>query len=756
MISDISTLGTNGVKTEDQHETAAALSTGQRLAGEKATQQCQGRPCSSLIFPTLDSLPIQPVADVPLYLATRSPQPHYQGEEALLITLPATVQTEVRAMVRACHYVARLVSEKLSVQAACKSALQIYRDWHWKLNTFRQKFDAWAKAKDWVVLVNRAKAMANWRDEEAGLQDCFLAFVSMRYGQFARTSDGKRQAIISVWRQWKTGKNPDGDLQPVPGYEADWNDRDRENLPVGWSESNIRRQVKKFGKTTLAVLALLHDSESAARQFLPQVLGTRKGLRFLEKVTFDDVRTDWLIFNPKTGQAEEMWVLVARDEATAMVLGFVMLPATVREDGKATHLGARQMKELAGFLLQTYPLPPYLVHWVVERGTATLAEAVKAALGELFNNRIKVQYTSMIGDKSPVGYAERAKGNSRGKASHESHNRLFHTQGSFIGGQTGADYSIRPADLKARCDEAHGIWLQSRDLPEELREQVKYPLPTPAKAREHFYRFCLDQNFRTDHKLEDFEEVLEWWDGSKWQPRESAPAGATFRKRMEMPVERALRLIKSVEKWDRVSPDIIITFLRHNQRLEKIEASGEIKLTQHGKLLTFRNPAGQLTAGTKVLCYHNAEEPEFLHVTNGEGCILGTWALRGRGSYLDQEALAQAMRYTHAARETAKATAAELAAPQRAALDDMRAHNDKLQQFVVTGDVPTATGTETGTPVGVMLAGTAAGQKAARKQEDRRQRNLREFKGDVAELAEVEPAEAGTPNQDDFSADALL
>lgn len=348
-----------------------------------AATPAHGRSDTAMVLAAFDGLAgtVQPVRDVQTYLVTRTPQPLIEGEEGLLITLPAKLQNEVKALVRACVYVAGLVKAKLSVQAACVSAANVFRQWRWKHRTLRPKYEAWRDAKDWVVLVNCAKAPAGWRAREDGLPEAFKAFISMRYGQFTRTTDGKRQAIFSAFRQWKTGKNPDGDLQPIPGYELEWEKRDRENLPVGWSASNIRGQVKKFGKTSLAVLALLHDSQSAARQHLPQILGTRKGLRFLEKITFDDVRTDWLIFNPKTGQAEEMWVLVARDEATAMVLGFVMLPATVREDGKATHLGARQMKELAGYILQTYPLPPYLMHWVVERGTATLAEAVRLALG---------------------------------------------------------------------------------------------------------------------------------------------------------------------------------------------------------------------------------------------------------------------------------------------------------------------------------------------------------------------------------------
>ena len=668
---------------------------------------------SDMVLAALDGLTgtVQPIADVPAYLATRKPQPSYETEQALLITLPRKIQDEVKALVRACFYVAGLVKEKLSVQAACKSAAAVFARWNWNYKTLRPKYEAWRDAQDWLVLVNRAKAPACWRAAaDTGLPDAFLAFVSIRYGQFGRSSDGKRQAIFSVIRQWKTGKDLNGDLQPISGYEEGWEQRDRENLPVGWSESNIRRQVKRFGKTSAAVLALLHDSQSAARQFLPQVMGTRKGLRFLEKITFDDVRTDWLIFNPKTGQAEEMWVLVARDEATAMVLGFVMLPATVREDGKATHLGARQMKELAGYILQTYPLPPYVSHWVVERGTATLAEGVKTALGELFNNRIKVHYTSMIGDVSPRGYSEKRKGNSRGKASHESHNRLFHTQGSFIGGQTGSRWDIRPAELNARVTEAREIYLRSQDLPEHLRDQVKYPLPTPAVARTLFRQFCTEQNFRTNHALEDFEDVLEVLMDEKWVPVSTldlCPASLPLRKRKEMPVERALRLIRSVEKWDRVSPAIITTFLEHTQRIEYVEADGEVKITIEGKLLRFCHGGVPLAPDTKVLCYFHPDDPQFLHLTSGDGRMLGTWYQRGRTAYLDQEALAKAMRYTHAARTAAMDTARELAAPEIANLEAMRQHNAALEQFVVTADVPEALGNERGSNVAAGLASTA-------------------------------------------------
>jgi hypothetical protein len=125
----------------------------------------------------------------------------------------------------------------------------------------------------------------------------------------------------------------------------------------------------------------LHEGTAAAKELLPHILSTRAGLRFLELVTFDDVRTDWLIFDPESGQPCELWLLVARDQATAMVLGFVMHPARARDDGSDSHLGQREMKQLAAWLLERYPLPlDYISTWKVERGTATLSQGSAQAL----------------------------------------------------------------------------------------------------------------------------------------------------------------------------------------------------------------------------------------------------------------------------------------------------------------------------------------------------------------------------------------
>lgn len=714
-------------------------------------------PAAAPLAPALSSVmsaPLQPVADVAEFLELRRPQPEIPGEECLLVTLPTKQQEETKALVRACLHCMALVKDQWNVQRAVCETLRIFWRYNWAHKTFRAKFDAWADKKDWTVLVNRAKAPATWRADTAGLPESFLRYCETKLGKFKR-ADGKRQAVMSIRRNWLTGRDEDGRDFIVPGYEAGWEKRDTQNCPLGWSYSNILRQTYKRNRLTKAVRAMMHESHSAALQFTPGIHRDTTNLRFLEEITFDDVRMDWLVFNTETGQAEELWLLVARDSATRMVLGFVMHPATVRDDGTASHLGARQMKELAAYLLETYPLAPYVMHWIVERGTATLAEAVKAALGELFDNRIKVHYTSMIGGKSPVGYREKAKGNSRGKASHESHNRLFHTQASHLPGQTGARYDIRPADLNARVDECRETWNLRQRLPEHKRGDERYPLVVlQTEAREIVKKYCLEQNFRTDHKIEGFEDVLEWFDGQKWVPSVKFASNANltqdgqkWRKRKEMPVERAMRLINAVAKdgWTRVSPDVVQTFLAHTQRLETVEPSGEIKMPIDGTIKTFCHAGAPLPVGMKVLCYHNPDDPLYIHLTTGDGRFLGTWYQRGRVPAMDQKALAEAFRYTKAAMAAVEETARELAAPQIAELESMRAHNAALESqvalppennFVVVTDAPGSVSTlQRAAAVPAALAATKTQKQVAVRKDSQRAHAERMAREAIANIA---------------------
>ncbi len=672
---------------------------------------------------------IQPVADVAVALKNRKPLSQPIAEDvALFITLPLKVRSEVWALVRACELVRTLTTGKqaIKVQPACERAIRVFKDRHWNLKTFRALYDNWNASGDWVVLVNRTKAGKLWQKRDDGLNESFLDFVARRFGEFKR-DDGKRQALMSIKRQWQTGRNDRGEAEMIPGYELLWNARERAIIPDGWSYSNILRQIKARSKFTEATRALLHLGTAAAKEFVPQVNSTREGLRFMEEVQFDDVKTDWRVFDPQTGQPMDLWLLVARDRATALLLGFGMRPARVREDGSQEHLKLIDMKQLCGWLLERYGLPPYEMIWKIERGTATLSAGSAAALAELLPDRIRVSFSSMLGGNSPAGYFERRIGNSKGKASLESHNRLMHTIGANVDAQTGPSYGKRPADLAAREKEAVEIWKLAQMLPESLRGQAQYPVLTLAQARAELQRIFAVQNNRTEHSLEGFEEILEWFDEGRglWLPQSQMPDGELqLRKRKESPIERGARLVAGLE-WTRVSPEIIRAFYEHTQRPVKVEESGEIEFLLEGKKIYFLPPPGAkpLPPGTKLLGYLNPDEPRFLHLTDGDGRIVGTWLRKALVKHHDEDALQQALRYGARAMSAVKEYAETLASDERARLEAMRQHNAELIQSATFIEVTPAAATSTGTlrsPVAAALASTAVTKKEIKNLEKQR------------------------------------
>lgn len=672
---------------------------------------------------------VQPVTDVAATLKSRKPLSQPIAEDvALFITLPTRVRSEVWALVRACELVRKLTTGKdaIRVQPACARAVQTFKDRHWNLKTFRALFDKWNRAGDWVVLVNRAKAGKLWIKCDNGLNEKFLEFVAQRFGEFKR-EDGKRQALMSIKRQWATGRNDRGEAESIPGYERDWQARDRANHPTGWSYSNILRQIKARAKFTAATRALLHQGTAAAKVFIPQVNSTREGLRFMEEVQFDDVKTDWRVFDPQTGQPMDLWLLVARDRATTLLLGFGMRPARVREDGSQEHLKLIDMKQLCGWLLERYGLPPYEMIWKIERGTATLSAGSAAALAEMLPNRIRVSFSSMLGGTSPAGYFERRIGNSKGKASLESHNRLMHTIGANVAAQTGPAYGRRPADLAAREKEAVEIWNLAQSLPEHLRGQAQYPVLTLAQARTELQRIFAVQNNRTEHSLEGFDEVLEWFDEKRglWLPQSQMPEGdLKLRKRKESPVERGARLVAGLE-WTRVSPEIIRAFYEHTQRPVRVLESGEIEFLHEGKTICFLPPTGAppLPPGSKLLGYLNPEEPRFLHLTDGDGRIVGTWLRKALVKHHDEDALQQAIRYGARAFSAVKEYADTLAGDEVTRLQAMRQHNEQLLQSATFIEVAPATPTNMATvrsSVAAALASTTATKKEIKNLERQR------------------------------------
>ncbi|MDR3459581.1 MAG: hypothetical protein P4N60_19300 [Verrucomicrobiae bacterium] len=667
----------------------------------------------------------QVIADVRTYLQKRQPVTRFELEKPLFDKLPSTIRNEVRRLQAACNYVRNLTTGKgrIKVQPACEKALAIYTELR-PLKTFNAKYAAWAKQQDWFCLVNRAKAGAVWQKTQRGLTDAFLDYVAARAGQFKR-GDTLEQAIISIHRQWQTGRTHKGIAEVIPGYEKDWDTRQRAVPPDGWHSTNIRKQLTKRAKFTRAVKAAMHEGIAAARAYLPQVHSTRAGdgqsgpLRFMELIQFDDVRCDFRVIDTVTGQICDLWLLVARDVATTMLLNFGMRPALARDDGSQEHLKLQDMKELIGWNLEAYGLPPWKMFLKLENGTATLASAVRAALVEMLGeDRIDFSLGSMIGGLSPTGYKEKALGNSKAKAMLESLNRLQHMMTSHFPGQIGAHYGKRPAELTAREQEAQEIWRSHRA---EDRADLIYPVLTIPQAREKLLEVFRLQNARSAHQCEGFEQVVEWHDLANdcWRTGTPLVADCKVRVRMESPVERAGRLLIGCQPFTPVSPEIFTSFYEHTQRTVTVTNSGEVVMMHEGKTFRFQPPSAEfaLVADRKVLCYFNPNDPRFVTLTDGRGGILGTWLRTGLVKHGDREALSAAIRHSVSALNVVKERASELAAGERAELDTMRQHNAGfVTVFEPAGKMPAL-------PVTSVVARhqvAVAGEKQITKQKQRR------------------------------------
>ena len=627
---------------------------------------------------------IQPVRDVSAYLARRTPVMFRREEMPLFLTLPNApennfLRDETEMLCTACEMVRDLIADA-SVQAACKKILGQFPICGWKLGTFRQKIDWWVEQRDWTVLVNRSRAGGGWIERDCGLPDAFLDFCAGRIGEFKR-KDAATTALRSILRQWETGVNHRGQEEVIPGYAANWRGRVRDVLPAGWTTGNIHRQLKQRAKLTKATKALLHHGISAARTYIAQVRSTREGLRFLEEVQFDDVKVDFRVFDTATGKPVDLWLLIAHDRATGMLLGFGLRPATVREDGSQTHLKLQDAKQLIGWTLERYGVPPYKMTFKFERGTASPEDSA-AALEEMLHGRLNCSFTSMIRGNSPSGYLERALGNSKGKASLESNNRIGHLLAAGLPGQVGPHYGARPMDVAAREKECVLIWKAVEEMPAGLRERLRaefgYPLLTLPQARRELVRVFNLRNARTDHNMEGFEKiVVRNSQGDEVQ-------------RMESPAERMVRLCEGLQ-FDAVSPEILCAFYEHTQRARRVEEDGHIRFTHEGRLLEFCPPGADyaLRVGTKVLGYFHPDNPRFLHLTDGRGGILGTWLRRALVRHDDRVAIAEAIALQASALKVAKARAAELNGGETQRLAGMRERNARLMDEASFVDVTT-------------------------------------------------------------------
>lgn len=511
---------------------------------------------------------------------------------------------------------------------------------------------------DWRCLVDKARCNKSQRGEEED-RDVNLPkdFTEHLKGLFQSNKRKSAPAIRLLYRQWQAGDS-------IPGYGT-WQEWFMDNhphhplplqcppdLPRGWSRQNLSRYIPED-----AELALAREGISAARNLLPDVITTREGLRPLELIMFDDVRTDFKILVPGYASPVEVNMLVAIDVATGMILRFGIRPGIVREDGARDKLKLLDMKHLVAGIVTQYGVPiPYKMHFVVENATAALKDGTVMALKELSCDRIEVSRTMMIrGTAIWGGYVDKSLGNPKGKAPLESTFNLFHNEAGFLPGQTGRRYDEGPMELAGREAETKALTRTSRNISAHDRARLKWPFLNRDQARVVIADLWNHIVRRTDHCMEAFQPVGEWRSEKfqQWRPDYELaglnidPSSVEWRTpaRLESPFERWERLVEEVggaAAFSKLHPGAVMRLYDDHAKKEITQSEIVFKFKNEQfvyRIANVQNAKQPLQNEMEVLCYFDREEMSMIHLTDGEGAYLGSIPRTRGARRLDKEAL---------------------------------------------------------------------------------------------------------------------
>lgn len=357
-------------------------------------------------------------------------------------------------------------------------------------------------------------------------------------------SEGAAIAGYGTWQQHWQRVHPG---EEVPEFFPD------DFFPEGWHPRNLYRYV-----SSEAELGLARDGLHATHHLLPQIERTTVGLRPLEGVVFDDVRTDWLVIVPGIPQPVELWLLIAMDIATRKILTWAAKAIVTDDDGKKQHLLHSEMRLLTGSLLKQYGIPrDYVCHWVVENQTATLNQGDVATLRQISGGTIAVTFSGMTHRAAlPGGYVEDS-GQPWFKAVLESFFNLFHNELAALPGQTGASYAVKPGELEGRRKAAKALLKAAAeaDLDADTIRRLKAPFLHHHEAIDVITHLVALLNQRCEHDLEGFETRAEFRfsPAERYQPIEQLARYpreqirlAQIRHRRESPDERWDRLARGV------------------------------------------------------------------------------------------------------------------------------------------------------------------------------------------------------------------
>jgi hypothetical protein len=247
-------------------------------------------------------------------------------------------------------------------------------------------------------------------------------------------------AARDLHRRWHGG-------EPIPGLGT-WQDWWRSSpetaalaLPAGPPDFPFSQRTITRHCGHVAIRKLGNVGFAAAKKHLPSIERDYAQLRKAELFTLDDVRLDLVAIDEFTSQVVTVEAYIMMEVGSRFIPSFVL-----RSGGKVK---ARDVKALIAAGLAKTGLPVgYTCNILFERGTLACSDELKDFLEGVSDGRIRVRKTGMIDNVRWIGAAaDKARGNSAGKAVIESFNRSLHYRLLHLPGQRGNTRENQPLNL---------------------------------------------------------------------------------------------------------------------------------------------------------------------------------------------------------------------------------------------------------------------------------------------------------------------
>ncbi len=634
----------------------------------------------------------------------RVPQPHDHDD------FMRGVEARERARLRELGQIFWEISRAKTIDEGASYAAQkrAHLSWGFSAKTLKDLFRLWVngghKPGDWKKTGAkfpprdfRALCRA-YRNAKGGLPQEFLLFWGGVYAEFRGRGDAITAAHEKLVKEiWLAGL-------PVPGYgiAADWyaaRSRALPNrvlvrpgdLPEGWSLDNLRGNLpaRIADKEQLA-----HGYLAAHSHLADQVLKDRAPLLPLERVFLDDLRPDFrcLHLAGATGEIVYPLIVLGLDAASGVDLANCAKPRALKNDDSGERHGiTRNMTLLVALeTIRRWGLPKdYPITFVCENAAAALTREDRDLFKDAFGERVQFEETAIFRERMTANGFTESGGCPWGKAPLEAFFRPLQTRLAALPGSTGPRYDEKHGELAQMEDYALALIDGAQGI-ESVLTELRSPLLRFDAAHDAINRALHLLRFRTRHKLQGFDRVVEWRAdaGSPWQPEAklgefhlaNPDARPEIITRLESPAERFVKKLSGVT-LEPVDPDLLDWI--QGPRFAVRVRNGKITLNRKelaAEPITFRESGHALLEPEhEGREFQAALAPDASALVLGdEGRLVGRVQRQDRIAANDAEALKREAGRVRAARVADRNQLAGYLADRDTGLALLRSHNDRV------------------------------------------------------------------------------